>query len=110
MLRGGNVIVYVDPTAVSDSSPAPNGMPKPSSLDKLFKAWGIKIDSGKVLADFDYATRLRNQANQVEENPLWISVKNESFNSDNITTAKLEGMLFPVAGVIEKLPDSPFEY
>jgi len=110
VLRGGNVIVYVDPTAVSDSSPAPNGMPKPSSLDKLFKAWGIKMDSGKVLADFDYATRLRNQANQVEENPLWISVKNESFNSDNITTAKLEGMLFPVAGVIEKLPDSPFEY
>ncbi len=110
VLRGGNAIVYVDPTAVSDTAPAPGGMPKPSSLEKLFKAWGIKMDSSKVLADFDCATRLRNQANQVENNPLWISVKGDSFNSDDIVTAKLEGMLFPVAGVIEKLPDSPFEY
>ena len=68
------------------------------------------MEKNKVVTDFDYATRLRNQNNQVEDNPLWLSVKSEGINADDITTAKLESILLPIAGALEKDPESDFEY
>ncbi|MDM8551181.1 GldG family protein [Desulfobacterales bacterium HSG2] len=111
VLRGGNAIVLVDPFPVSDSSSAPRGQPpKGSSLEKLFAAWGVKMDSTKVVADFDYSTQTGGRNNQVEDNPLVLSVNADAFNKDDITTAKLEKMLFPIAGAIEKDLGSDFEY
>lgn len=111
VLKGGNAVVFVDPFPVSDSSSAPRGQPpKGSSLEKLFTAWGIKMDSTKVVADFDYSTQTGGRNNQVEDNPLVLSVNADAFNKDDITTAKLEKMLFPIAGAIEKDLGSDFEY
>ncbi len=110
VLKGGNAIVFVDPFAVSDSSPNPQGMPSSSSLKKLFAAWGVEMDATKVVVDFDYTTKLRNQNNQPEDSPLWLSIKSGSFNADDIATAKLESILLPVAGAIKKIPDSESEY
>ncbi len=109
VLKGGNAIVFADPFSVGDA-PGPQGMAQPSSPDKLFSAWGIKMEKNKVVTDFDYATRLRNQNNQVEDNPLWLSVKSEGIDADDITTAKLESILLPIAGALEKDPESDFEY
>ncbi len=106
VLAGGNAIVMVDPMAVTDSTPAQNQMQaKSASLDKLFAAWGVRMDSSKVLADLDYPTRLATRENQVENNPLWISLAPAGFNQESIITAKLEKMLLPMAGVIEKTDD-----
>lgn len=108
VLGGGDLIVFADPFAISDSA---QGGPQPSgSLDRLFAAWGVKMDMGKVLLDFDYLSKLRGQNNQVEDNPLWISIPQGAFNQDAIITAQLESMLTPIAGAIQKTPDSPYEY
>jgi ABC-type uncharacterized transport system involved in gliding motility auxiliary subunit len=69
---------------------------------------GYHHAAGKAVADFTYATRLRNRNNQVETNPLWLSASANAFSADNLITANLESMLLPVAGAIETLPDSPF--
>ncbi len=68
------------------------------------------MDSTKVVVDFDYSTRLMTGQNRVENIPLWISLQPESFNSENIITGKLESMLLPVAGAIQKIPQSGLEY
>ena len=107
ILGGGNAMVLVDPFAVMDMN---QGMLKSSSLPELFKQWGIRMNAAQVLADFGLATRLRDQNGQIEENPLWVSLSKESFNTDNVITAKLESMLLPVVGTIEKLPDHPVAY
>jgi len=107
VLNGGNLIAFVDPFAISDAS---QSQVKASSLDKLFKAWGVSMDAGKIVTDFELTTKLRNQSNQIEDNPLWLSVKGDFFNADDLTTAKLENMLLPVAGAIKKIPESQFEY
>ncbi|QTA84318.1 GldG family protein [Desulfonema magnum] len=109
VLKGGNVVVFADPLSISDAT-GPQQQPKGSSLDKLFSAWGVSMERGKILVDFDYSTKLRTQNNQVEDNPLWISAQGESFNKEEITTAKLESMLLPMAGVIKKADDNAFEY
>jgi ABC-type uncharacterized transport system involved in gliding motility auxiliary subunit len=68
------------------------------------------MDSGKALVDLSYSTRLRNERDQIEDNPLWLSLRKETFNGGNLITSELESMLLPVAGAIEKNPDSPYEY
>ncbi len=110
VLRGGNLIAFTDPLSVSDKVPGPGGQPKGSALKKLFSAWGVEMEESKLVTDFDYATKLRTQTGQVEDNPMWLSAKTHAFNSEDITTAKLENMLFPMAGAIRKAEDSTYEY
>jgi ABC-type uncharacterized transport system involved in gliding motility auxiliary subunit len=106
VLSGGNVLVFVDPLCVVDTSQQ-QGFPQPSSsnLEKLFGVWGISMDKGKVVMDLDQPTRLR-RGNAVEENPTWISARKGAFNSTDVVTSKLENMLFPMAGSI-KAGDTP---
>jgi ABC-type uncharacterized transport system involved in gliding motility auxiliary subunit len=105
VLNGGNVIVFADPLSLMDD---PRMGPGGSIPVKLFKAWGISMQAGKAVADYSYATRLRNRNNQLETNPLWLSVPAGGFNSKDLITTDLDTMLLPVAGAIEKLPDSPY--
>lgn len=103
VLGGGNVIVFADPLSLMDD---PRMGPGDSIPERLFTAWGIRMEPGKAIADYSYATRLRNRDNQVETNPLWLSASADAFNADNLTTANLESMLLPVAGAIEIIPNS----
>lgn len=105
ILGGGNAIVFADPLSLADD---PRMGPGGSIPESLFKAWGIAVQSGRAVADYTYATRLRNRNNQVESNPLWLSAPADAFSAENLITANLESMLLPVAGAIEILPDSPF--
>lgn len=107
VLKGGNLIAFVDPLALMDN---PRQGPQPSWPKKLFDAWGLEMDSGKVVADYNYATRLRNQNNQPETNPMWLSLGPQTFNSDNIVTAELENALMPLAGAITRKADSPHNF
>ncbi|WP_319524268.1 Gldg family protein [uncultured Desulfosarcina sp.] len=104
VLGGGNLMVFADPLSLMDDPRMGGGGSIP---EKLFKTWGISVETGKAVADYTYATRLRNRENQVEENPLWLSAPASAFNTDNLITANLESMLLPVAGAIDVLPDSP---
>ncbi len=111
VLTGGNVMVFADPVAVSDTASQPGRPPmNTSDLKKLLTAWGIEMDMNKVVADYDYPTRLRAQNNRVEENPMWLSVQQGAFNQEEIVTGQLESVLFPVAGAIVKSADSSYEY
>jgi len=105
VLGGGNLIVFADPLSLMDD---PRMGPGGSIPETLFKAWGIEMPAGKAVADYTYATRLRNRNNQVEVNPLWLSPQADAFNADNLITANLESMLMPIAGAIEVLPDNPY--
>ena len=107
VLAGGRLVVMADAYSVMDQDRSPM---KSSIPQKLFKAWGVEIAPDKVVADFGFSTRLRNQDNQIEDNPLWISVPSEAFNSDQIVSAELNGMLFPLPGGMRKAKDSPYDY
>ncbi len=105
LLGGGNLIVFADPLSLMDD---PRMGPGGSIPQTLFEAWGVRMPTDKAIADYTYATRLRNRNNQIEENPMWLSAQAAAFNQDNLITANLESMLLPVAGSIESLPDTPY--
>ncbi len=106
VLKGKNLMVFADPFSVSDDPRMPSKAS--TGMEALFKAWGIEMDLGKAVTDFDLVTRLRGQDNQVESNPLWLSIPSEFLNRENIITAQLESLLLPVAGAVAKAPDSPY--
>ena len=59
VLRGGRALIFVDPNSelagAATQGFQQGGGPTPSDLPKLFKAWGISYDPGKVVADRDLA-------------------------------------------------------
>ena len=107
VLSGGNALIFVDPLCVSDRSQGQQQFMRSSgdSLNKVFKAWGISMDSAKAVADFGQPTRVRTGRDTMEDNPLMISARGGSFNRKDVVTAGLESMLFPVAGDIQKTGD-----
>lgn len=107
ILGGENAMIFVDPfSTIGGASPASETTP----LKKLFDAWGVSFDGSKAIADFNYATRVRNEMNQIEDNPFWISLDSRAFNKDNLITSKLESILLPAAGVFRKTGATGLNY
>jgi ABC-type uncharacterized transport system involved in gliding motility auxiliary subunit len=102
VLSGGNALIFVDPLCVSYRSGRQQDFMRSSgdALEKVFKAWGVKMDTAKAVADYGQPTQVRTSNQGSEENPLMISARNEAFNRKDVITAGLESMLFPVAGAI----------
>jgi ABC-type uncharacterized transport system involved in gliding motility auxiliary subunit len=100
VLAGGNVIAYVDPLSVLDSTSGQQ--PGGASLDVLFESWGVSMAMDQILVDMDNPTRLTNRKNQVETDPTWISLGADAFSRDSVITGKLESMLLPLAGAFKK--------
>lgn len=108
VLGGGNVLIFVDPLCISDREPGQQQFMRSSgaSLNKVFTAWGISMNSAKAVADFGQPTRVRTGNSGTEDNPLMVSARGDAFNRRDVVTAGLEAMLFPVAGAIEKVKDA----
>jgi len=107
VLGGGRLIVFVDPFAMSDKGP---DYSKHCSLDTLFRAWGVQMDSQQALVDFGYATQFLDRNNKVIENALWLSLDQDSLNPGNIITAHLQSLLLSITGVIQKVQDNDIHY
>src|SRR5713101_4802407 len=103
VLRGGKLIAFLDPNAYFDQmgGMASMGMGggTPSSLDKLLKAWGLAFDSGKVVLDMRYLTGAGARTL-----PTLLSLNDNAFDPNDITTARLGSLLMPFAGVFTGKP------
>jgi len=67
VMRGGRALVFVDPMAeILAAGQEPTGLAAPpsSSLDKLFKAWGVEFSTMDVVADNRYALGIRQGQGQ----------------------------------------------
>lgn len=101
--RGGNVIAITDPVNISgESNPMAGGKGIDRNFEKLLAAWGVEMDSQKIVADYFYPTQLYSQRNpgSVEANPTWISAQKAIFDQGDTITGRLENMLFPIAGAL----------
>ena len=107
ILRGGKVIAFVDPSALVDSqggNQMMGGMPGSSTLEKLFKAWGISMEPGKVIADMNHPTQLGGRNGQAQENPTFLSLTEDAMNKDDVVTSSLDNLLIPFAGTFTGTP------
>ncbi len=111
LLRGGKLIVFLDPLSVVDSRNA-LGMQNmlqrtaqsSSTLDKLLPAWGLEFEVNKVLADRELFTQLRRQDGRVAPDYTWLSLIPRVINRDDVTTVDIDSLLLPGAGVFAGSP------
>ena len=96
VLRGGKLVVFLDPYAYFDQMPGPfAGMGgSASNLDKLLKAWGYEFDAAKVVLDMKYMAGSGPRAV-----PTVIQLDADAMSRDDVTTNHLGTTLLAFAGV-----------
>jgi ABC-type uncharacterized transport system involved in gliding motility auxiliary subunit len=102
VLRGGKLIAFVDPYAYFDQLPMPPGMPpqvSSSTLPLLFKAWGVSMDPGKVIADVVFASGTGQRYT-----PTVLSLNRTAFARDDLVTGQIETLLYAFGGAFEVQP------
>jgi len=108
VLRGGKLLVFVDPLSEADhSQPIMPGEPalRDSDLEPLFKTWGIRLLPEKVLADASYALSVTAGGQQVRH-PGWVSLPPAALAQDDVVSAGLEILTLGTAGILEPLADA----
>ncbi len=113
VLRGGHLLVYVDPNAESDSINAylPDGSPTTSASDlgPLFKAWGLEYDPRMVVLDSQNALQV-GEVNEVPQYHLEVlGLSKDYLNNKDMVTADLEKLNFSTAGSISATEQSPLK-
>ena len=107
VIRGGRLIACVDPFSVEDMIASRQGgnpmmqqgpQDGPSTLGKLFTAWGVTYESAKVTADLASATRLNAGNGQAEENPAFLSLGAKNFAGKDVVMTGLTQVMMPFAG------------
>jgi ABC-type uncharacterized transport system involved in gliding motility auxiliary subunit len=102
VLRGGRLLAFVDPFCAADNAGggmSPYGMPsRGSNLDKLFDAWGVKYDAGKVVADIQAMTQLRGRNNTVENSPLYLTLRKPNLAENDVLTSPVNSLMMVMAG------------
>ncbi|MHB8521441.1 MAG: GldG family protein [Limisphaerales bacterium] len=108
VLRGGKLMVFVDPLSIVDSrnnpsNPLQGSMNSGSTVDKLFKAWGVGYDVNKVVADQNYLSRI-NRGTRAEAAPAVLSLTREAVDPNDSVTAQIDNLLLPFSGVFTGTP------
>jgi len=99
VLRGGKLIAFVDPLAYFDQQQGPMpGMAggTSSSLPRLFKAWGVEMNPGKVLADVVFASGAGQRYT-----PTVLTLNRTAFSRDDVATSQIETLLYAFGGAFE---------
>lgn len=113
-LRGGHVLVFVDPWAEADTTGADPRNPmagmsadKSSHLTSLLNAWGVQFDPALVVADRGHA--LSVVLHQGEEPVMHLGVlglDKDSYGADDVITAGLSNINLAIAGALQPVKDA----
>ncbi len=110
VLKGGKALVFVDPYSETQAAhPDRTGAPgaTASSLDKLFAAWGLEMEKGKVAGDLRDARRVNiGSSSHVEavEYVAWLALKESNLNHDDPITGDLSQINMASAGILKPRP------
>lgn len=117
VLRGGHLLVFVDPNAEMDDSGDDPGNPaarmfadKSSNLPKLFKAWGIEYDPQKVVLDRSRALPISVDAGQQPvRHPAVLGFTADDLSHDDVVTANLDSINASTVGYFSLAADAKDE-
>ncbi len=102
VLKGGKLIVFVDPLLDANELPAH----KYSNLAKLFDAWGVSMADQQVVIDRHNPLSVNLQGASGADlqrftHLAWLTYANDAFNTSDIVTSNLNQVRIISAGAIE---------
>jgi ABC-type uncharacterized transport system involved in gliding motility auxiliary subunit len=113
VLAGKPAIFFVDPLA-ENQLPVGGmpGMPPPvqtsSTLEPLFKAWGVKFDPAQVVGDPTYALQTQRNVGgrpMLSQNLPWMALRGDALARDEAILAQLSAIVLTNAGAFETTKD-----
>jgi ABC-type uncharacterized transport system involved in gliding motility auxiliary subunit len=119
VLKGGRVLVFVDPWCEADLPPGINPMqamnlPRNSSLTRLMDAWGIEMMEGKFAADRANALPVNagTQASRPEvvDHVAYLRLGPGQMDRADSITGELREMTFGIAGILRKKEGATTEF
>lgn len=114
VLRGGHLLVFVDPHAELDQAGAEMGNPqaamfadKSSNLPELFKAWGVEYAPDKVVLDRVHALQVGSSpGGPPVRHPAILGFGREDLPREDVITANLEAINMASVGSFKLAKDS----
>jgi ABC-type uncharacterized transport system involved in gliding motility auxiliary subunit len=114
VLRGGHLLVFVDPNADMDSGGADPGNPlagmtasKASDLPVLFEAWGVDYAPNEVVLDRTHALSVSIAPGAPPiRHPGMLRLGKTDLKPDDVTTANLDALHIATAGHLRLAKDS----
>jgi ABC-type uncharacterized transport system involved in gliding motility auxiliary subunit len=103
VLRGGRVLAFLDPMSMVESQSQQQPMqmmpPGASSLGKLMEAWGVSMDTEKLIADTEYMARIRRRADAPPEPmPMVLQLTSAAIDKSDPATGQLDSLLYVFGG------------
>ena len=104
VLKGGRVMVFVDPNAEVDG---PGGGMRPnehSDFEKLFAQWGVQLRKDKVAGDLGTARRVNVRQGDrlaVADYVAWLALRPGNFDRTNAVMSDLQVINVASAGILD---------
>lgn len=117
VLKGGKLMVFVDPLSESDdvkpNPESPMVMPqRDSNLEELFETWGLQVAADKIVGDINAAMRVQHRGargmQEVQYLP-WLQLGSDNLNADSFITNQLRRINMATASHISLLENHTLE-
>ncbi|HET58418.1 MAG TPA: hypothetical protein ENN35_08255 [Deltaproteobacteria bacterium] len=100
VMKGGRLVVFVDPYCVVD--PEKDHAKRTSDLNRLLEKWGCRLQPNAFAADRSLGLEVQLGPNEPAERlATFMDLRGESFNRDDVVTARLEAVRVLFGGVLE---------
>ena len=108
MLKGGKALIFVDPYSEAQAALAnAAGKSTASDLDRLFKAWGLRLMDGVVAGDRHAARRVavpvQGRGSQALDYVAWLNLQSDNLSRDDPITADLSTIAMATAGILQPI-------
>jgi len=112
VMRGGRMLLFVDPNSAADTSgqdprnPLASAMANHSStLEPLLSAWGISYDPGKVIGDLELGLEVRSSMQAPPTRHIGIlGLRHADMAPKDVVTASLDVINMATAGALAARP------
>jgi ABC-type uncharacterized transport system involved in gliding motility auxiliary subunit len=117
VLRGGRALIFVDPESEADTSGQQPGNPlaamganRSSSLEPLFKAWGVEFNPREVVGDQKHALMLGGRTGEPQRHLAFLGFDASNLDKKDVITASLDSVNFATAGRFKRAENSPLTF
>lgn len=111
VMRGGRLLLFVDPSAEQDVSGANpmnplDGDGRASDLEPLLKAWGVQFDPKEVIGDDKYALTVSAPGGAPVRHLGFLGMDEHTLDPSDPITAGLGLVNFATAGWLDPIPSA----
>jgi ABC-type uncharacterized transport system involved in gliding motility auxiliary subunit len=117
VLRGGRALIFVDPQSEAETSGQQPGNPfgamganRSSTLEPLFKAWGVEFNPREVVGDQRHALMLGGRTSEPQRHLAFLGFDQSNLDQKDVITAALDSVNLATTGRFKRADDSPLTF